>query len=115
MLLVDELDTSLHPHLVQQIIDLFQSNVTNRNCAQVILNAHDTNILGNSDDRSLGRDQIWFTEKGLDGASVLYPLSDFKIRRDEALEKRYLNGRYGGTPVLDHLEFERSLDPTARF
>ena len=112
-LLVDELDTSLHPHLVQRIIGLFQSATTNRHCAQIIFNSHDTSVLGNSDERTLGRDQVWFTEKGLDGASVLYPLTDFKTRRDEALERRYLNGRYGGVPVLDHLEFEEVLEPTS--
>ena len=109
-LLVDELDTSLHPHLVQRIIDLFQNESTNPHCAQIIFNSHDTSILGNSDERFLSRDQIWFTEKGIDGASVLYALSDFKTRRDEALERRYLNGRYGGIPVLDHLEFEHALE-----
>ena len=49
----------------------------------------------------LRRDQIWFTEKGQDGASQLYPLTDFKPRKQENLENGYLQGRYGAIPFLN--------------
>lgn len=49
------------------------------------------------------RDQIWFTEKDNQGASRLYPLSDYGPRKDEALSKGYLHGRYGAVPFLDNL------------
>ncbi len=110
VLLADELGTSLHPHLVQRLIDLFQSPTTNKHCAQLIFNAHDVTVLGDNEYRSLGRDQIWFTEKDFDGATRLYPLVDFRPRKDEALRRRYLQGRYGGVPVLDRSEFERAVD-----
>ena len=105
--LVDELDASLHPHLVQRLIGLFQCRDTNPQCAQLIFNAHDVTILGDSSQRTLGRDQIWFTEKDADGRTMLYPLAEFRPKGDEAVGRRYLQGRYGGVPVLDPAEFRQ--------
>jgi hypothetical protein len=107
--LADELDASLHPTLVAHIIALFQDPETNPRRAQLIFNSHDTSLLGNAwtlpgpdgkTYRLLGRDQIWFTEKSRDGATRLYPLSDMGPRKDEAIETRYIAGRYGGVPVV---------------
>ena len=107
-LMVDELDGSLHPHLVQRFIQLFQNRRTNPRCAQLIFNAHDPTILGDSRQRALGRDQIWFTEKNTDGATTLYSMAEFQPKRDDALARRYLQGRYGGVPVLSPAEFEQA-------
>ena len=112
VVLVDELDGSLHPHLVQQFIQLFQSRVANARCAQLIFNTHDPTILGDSSRRSLGRDQIWFTEKDAGGATTLYSMAEFQPKRDEALGRRYLQGRYGGVPTLSPAEFEEAADMT---
>ena len=112
VVLVDELDASLHPHLVQQFIRLFQNRKTNPWCAQLIFNAHDPTILGDSAQRSLGRDQIWLTEKNADGATTLYSMADFRPKGEEALGRRYLQGRYGGVPVLNPAEFEQAADVT---
>ena len=106
VLLADELDTSLHPHLVKRLVSLFQDVHTNPRCAQLVFNAHDTTLLGDSERRAIGRDQIWFTEKR-DGVSSLYPLADFGPRQDEALERRYLQGRYGGVPFLNPADMQR--------
>ena len=106
--MVDELDGSLHPHLVQRFIQLFQSRRTNPRCAQLIFNAHDPTILGDSSQRALGRDQIWFTEKNTNGATTLYSMAEFQPKRDDALARRYLQGRYGGVPVLSPAEFEQA-------
>ena len=111
-ILVDELDASLHPHLVQQFIRLFQNPKTNPGGAQLIFNAHDPTILGYGGRRSLGRDQIWLTEKNADGATTLCSMAEFQPKRDEALGRRYLQGRYGGVPVLDPAEFQRAADTT---
>ncbi|RAL20900.1 ATP-binding protein [Lujinxingia litoralis] len=102
ILVVDELDTSLHPLLVRKIVELFHSPEFNTNNAQLIFNTHDTSLL---DPSLFRRDQIWFTEKDRDGASHLYPLSDFKPRKDEALERGYLAGRYRALPFIGRLEF----------
>ena len=110
--LVDDLDASLHPHLVQRFIHLFQDRDTNPKCAQLVFNAHDVTILGDSSQRTLGRDQIWLTEKAADGTTTLYALADFRPKGDEALGRRYLQGRYGGVPVLDPAEFRQAIDAT---
>ena len=107
VLLVDELDASLHPALVAEVVRMFQSPDTNPHRAQMIFNAHDPAILGDSsDDRTLGRDQTWFTEKLGDGSTRLYPLTDFRPRKNEAIGRRYLAGRYGAVPILARQQFD---------
>jgi len=97
LLVVDELDRSLHPHLSLKIVSLFNDPATNPQNAQLIFNTHDTNLL---DTQILRRDQIWFTEKDENGATHLYPLTDFRARKHENLERGYLQGRYGAVPVV---------------
>ncbi|WP_419918418.1 AAA family ATPase [Candidatus Poriferisocius sp.] len=109
--LCDELDTSLHPYLVSELVNMFQDPELNPRCAQLVFNAHDTNVLGDSSQEVLGRDQIWFTEKGNEGATILYPLADFRPRRDEALARRYLQGRFGAVPNINPAEIQTSLEP----
>jgi AAA15 family ATPase/GTPase len=99
-LCVDELDSSLHPVLAAQLVKFFNSPETNPNGAQLVFNTHDTNLL---DLNLFRRDQIWFTEKDKEGATHLYPLSDFHPRLQENLERGYLQGRYGAIPFLGAL------------
>ena len=107
VLLADELDASLHPILVEQIVRLFQDPETNPNRAQLIFNSHDAHLLGDSRSaRILGRDQVWFTEKMVGGATSLFPLSDLNPRKEEAISKRYLTGRYGAIPIVSSGDFE---------
>ena len=101
ILIVDELDRSLHALLVRQIVLLFQDPEINRHGAQLILTTHDTSLL---DSDLLRRDQIWFTEKDQSQASCLFPLSQFQARKNEAFEKGYLEGRYGAIPILRRLK-----------
>ncbi|MBL7205766.1 MAG: ATP-binding protein, partial [Desulfobacteraceae bacterium] len=92
---MDELDTSLHPLLVRFLLSLLHNPETNRHNAQLIFNTHDTTVL---DQSLMRRDQIWFVEKDEENATRLYPLSDYKPRKGEALQKGYLYGRYGALP-----------------
>lgn len=106
VLLADELDASLHPRLVAEVVRLFQDQSSNPRRAQIVFNSHDVSLLGDSGpDRLIGRDQIWFCEKDGDGASKLYPLSDLDPRKNEAIARRYLSGRYGAVPILAPSEF----------
>lgn len=102
---IDELDQSLHALLVRRLIEMFQDPSQNTGGAQLIFTTHDTSLLGA---QLLRRDQIWFVEKHADQASTLYPLSDFSPRKNEALEKGYLEGRYGSIPVLKKENSPRS-------
>lgn len=96
-LFVDELDASLHPLLVRYLVGLFHNPKTNQKGAQLIFNTHDTTLM---DCCLFRRDQIWFVEKDRKGCSHLYPLLDFRPRKDEALAKGYLMGRYGAIPFI---------------
>ena len=97
VLIIDEIDRSLHPLLVKYIVSLFVSE-TNRSNAQLICNTHDTNLL---DLDLLRRDEIWFVERDPDsGVSEIYPLTDFSPRQNENIEKGYLLGRYGAIPFI---------------
>ena len=98
VLIIDELDKSMHPFLVQYIVSLFNNTDTNKNSSQLIFNTHDTNLL---DLNTLRRDQIWFVLKDNEsGVSNLYPLSDFSVRKKENVEKNYMLGRYGAVPFI---------------
>jgi hypothetical protein len=97
---VDEIDSSLHPLVVHQLVRLLHRSDSK---AQLVFTTHDTTILSQD---IMRRDQVWFIEKDKSNASKLYPLSDFKVRQKESLESGYLHGRYGAIPFIK--EF---LDP----
>ncbi len=100
-LIVDELEASLHPVLALQIVNLFNDPVRNPKNAQLLFTTHDTNLLGSTlGESALRRDQVWFTEKDKEGATLLYPLTDYHPRKVENLERGYLQGRYGAIPFL---------------
>ena len=105
-LCVDELDASLHPLLALGVLHYFSNPKWNPHGAQIIFTTHDTNIL---DRASLRRDQIWFTEKDAEGGTHLYPLTDFKPRKNENLERGYLQGRYGAVPFIGSPDFLANL------
>jgi hypothetical protein len=96
VLVIDEIDTSLHTLLVAYFINRFHSSHTNQNNAQLVFSTHNTSLLSQDLFR---RDQIWFVEKS-ENSSKLYPLSDFSPRKDEMLERWYMRGRYGALPIL---------------
>ncbi len=103
VLFVDELNARLHPLLVRNIVLIFLNPEINKRHAQLIFSTHDVWLM---ESELLRRDEIWFVEKGSDGASSLYSLSDFrdhcgdKIRKDENYIKNYMLGKYGGIPSL---------------
>jgi len=97
-LVVDELDTSLHPLLVRQLVQLFHNPELNSRGAQLLFSTHDTSLL---DSGVFRRDQIWFVEKDTNQASKLYALVEFSPRKNEALERGYLMGRYGALPFFE--------------
>jgi len=101
VLCVDEIDASLHPRLTARLIELFRSPKTNTRGAQLIFTTHDATLLGTSfGEDILARDEVWFIDKSADGATTLFPLSDFKPRKEESTERRYLGGSYGGIPSV---------------
>lgn len=98
IIIVDELERSMHPMLVKYIINLFNNLNINKVNSQLIFTTHAVNLL---DLDIFRRDEIWLTEKKSNtGASNLYSLDDFSVRTSENIEKGYLNGRYGAVPFI---------------
>lgn len=107
LIVVDELDASLHPVISGNLVELFQDPSTNRHGAQIIFTTHDTSLLGR-----LNRDEVWLASKRRDGSTELTALSDFRstsARRSANLERGYLQGRFGGIPIVDQYRVREAL------
>lgn len=106
LLLIDELDSKLHPKLLRFIIMLFQDPDINKNGAQLIFTSQDVSIMRND---VLRRDEIWFAARDENEASTLWSLSDIHepngnlVSKNAAFDRQYLSGRYGADPILDRL------------
>lgn len=110
-LVIDEIDTSLHPRLTASLVALFRNEVFNTRDAQLIFSTHDASLLSPIlGDEVLTREDVWFVEKGADGASELFALAEFKPRKEgENLERRYLGGSYGAIPDVFAEAFVEAL------
>ncbi len=93
-LVVDELDSSLHPKIVATLVE---KHIKLDSPAQLIFTTHDTHLM---DTKLLRRDQFWLTERDANGATQLRSIHDFEGRESEDLEKRYYEGRYRGLPFV---------------
>ncbi len=99
VLVVDEIEKSLHPSIIEYIIKLFNDKEINKYNSQLIFSTHNLLLLNSN---KLRRDQYWFADKDYKtGISEIYSLDEFKIRKDDRRLKNYLNGRYGAIPYID--------------
>ena len=108
IVVIDEFDARLHTLLTKAILQLFNKAEVNES-AQLLLACHDTALI---DKDILRRDQIYFVEKNEFGATRVNSLVEFKARKETAFEKNYLNGKYGGIPILSDLK--KAYDAEAR-
>ena len=99
VLIVDELDRSMHPILARSLVKMFNDPEINKKNAQLIFTTHDTTLL---DPEIFHREQVWFTEKDRNMTN-LYSLLEFQSREDESLQRGYLLGRYGAIPFIGGL------------
>ena len=97
LILIDEIDRSLHTNLTRKFLELFYEVVAEKEC-QIIATTHDSNLL---DLELLRQDEIWFVERQEDHSSKVFSLNRFKERFDKKIDKEYLIGRYGAIPVFD--------------
>lgn len=98
VLVVDEIEASMHPLLTRHLIEMIQDQAINKNHAQLIFTTHDTGLL---DLKLLRRDQIWFAEKDKKNMQTdIYALTEFSPRKDENIARGYLQGRYGAIPFI---------------
>lgn len=91
--LVDELDHSIHPQLVRNLVRYFSREKTN---GQLIFSTHQTCLLNQDFIRT---DEVWLVEKK-EGNSYMYSLNDFKIHNTISIENGYMEGRYGAIPLV---------------
>ena len=94
LMVVDELDSSLHPKLVEALI---RRHVQEEPLCQLLFTTHDTHLM---DTKLLRRDQLWITDRDINGATQLRSIHDFEGRESEDVEKRYYEGRYRGLPFV---------------
>lgn len=95
LFLIDEFDRSLHPKLVNILLQIF--NEWNRTGMQLIATTHDTDIL----DAPLRTDQIWFVDKSYDGVSTLDSAFDFDEQSIKDIKKNYQDGLYGADQIIN--------------
>ena len=94
LLIVDELDSSLHPKIVAALVE---KHINSETPSQLIFSTHYTHLM---DAKLLRRDQFWITERDINGATQLRSIHDFEGRDSEDIEKRYYEGRYRGLPLI---------------
>jgi AAA15 family ATPase/GTPase len=104
---IDELDRSVHPDVLHSCLANFLQYSTARS-SQLIVTTHDTTLLKQP---FLRRDEVWFVEKGPDQTSRLFALEEFKdADRVEDWQQGYLQGRFGGVPVLRDFSWLGTVD-----
>lgn len=97
-LAIDEIESSMHPNLMEYILAKFIN--TQDNQSQLLVSTHYDPILKDIDD-IFGKDSVWFTEKGKDGNSSLFSLSDFSgLNKLSSIHRAYMNGRFGALPKV---------------
>lgn len=101
ILLIDELENSLHPDLLNHFIKTF---LVNSKEAQLVFTTHNINILSEQD--NLRKDVIWFTQKSKDGATELYSMADFSHRKELSFINAYKAGKFGAKPKLGSIYME---------
>ncbi|WP_018300146.1 AAA family ATPase [Fangia hongkongensis] len=113
--IVDEIERSLNTILTKALIDLYFEKCNNKSRSQLIVSTHDLLLM---DQKFMRRDEMWVTERGIDGSSCLYSFSDFKdVRNDKDIRKSYLQGKMGGIPkiLIDHsLQILNREEPSAK-
>ena len=98
LFVIDELDTSLHPSLARAFVSLFTKEYSNPHGAQLVFSTHDVALLGSG---FINQDEIWMTDKNHEGETRFTPLTEFKLRSRDDIEKAYRQGRLGGVPIGD--------------
>ena len=109
LLIVDELDSSLHPTLLREFIHYFQDEEINTQGAQLIFTTYDLTLLGNHPTEALDRNEVWFVEKQ-QSISELIALSEYSPRDNHNIEKRYLQGVFGAVPITSSRGIAEALD-----
>jgi len=108
--IIDEIGRSLHTLVIRKLMESFLSRCVGSH-SQLLLTTHDVLLM---DQTLLRRDEMWVTERNLDGSTEMRSFSDYKdVRYDKDIRKSYLQGRLGGIPriLLDYSSCSQSVRP----
>ena len=114
VLVIDEIERSMHPFMAEMVVKLFNDPTVNVNGAQLIYTTHDTNLMSQD---LLRKDQIWFAEKNRQGASRYFSLKDFdanQVNSTSPFVLWYVQGRFGGIPILDYSKISEVMRVLSR-
>jgi AAA15 family ATPase/GTPase len=100
IIFIDEIDNSIHPNLIFELLRFFANNKTN---GQLIYTTHTTKLLNQQE--LVRPDEIWLTEK-IEGNTKMYSLNEYKLHNTLNIENGYLDGRYGAVPIIDEICIE---------
>lgn len=106
ILVIDEMEHSLHPHLASMVLRLFNDSELNKFNSQLIFSTHNMDLMK---PEKMRRDQIWFSEK-TKGSTNIFSLDDFekdKVKASSPFNKWYDEGRFGGTPSINYANLKK--------
>lgn len=109
VLVIDELDSSLHPMLVRFFVGLFEDARINTSGCQLLFTTHDVTLLGNYPGPAMDMESTWLAEK-YDGISTLVSFDEFKLAPTHNPEKRYMNGAFGAIPTPYYFPLYEAVD-----
>lgn len=96
--IVDEMERSLHPSLIQQIIKLFYK-YSEGTSSQLIFTTHESSLMNQ---KIFRKDEIWLMKKSSNGISSFGRMDElYNVRFDKMLQNSYLNGDYGAVPKFE--------------
>ena len=94
--IVDELDTTIHPMLLPEILRWFEDDNRNRHGAQLWMTCHSASLLS-----KLTKEEVLFCEKDQAGNTTVFKLSKIEgVCRNENFFGKYMSGEYGDVPVI---------------
>ncbi len=96
--IIDEIDRSLHPLLIRQLLEMYLNSCSEETRTQLLLTTHNVMLM---EQQLLRRDEMWAMERDGFGVSSLFSFSEYKdVRYDKDIRKSYLQGRMGGIPHI---------------
>ncbi len=105
---IDEIEGSLHPHIAELIIKLFNDSDINKNNAQLIFTTHDLTLMS---PKLFRKDQIYLTEKNIQEGSIFTNLEEYDsaLKDNSPFYKWYNEGRLGAIPSINYNDISNSI------
>lgn len=105
---LDEIEASLHPHIAELVIKLFNDPTVNTNNAQLIFTTHDTSLMSQ---QLLRKDQVYLSSRSLENGTEIFSLDQFdnSLKDSSPFAKWYNEGRLGAIPEINYRDISESI------